>query len=84
MQCYDYSKLEEMIDDKINVLFLDCEGCACDFFSMYENVLPDIKTIFMEADQAQICNYEKVVEPILKKHNFQQKRAGFYQVWVKE
>ncbi len=84
IKCYDYSKLEEMIADKINVLFLDCEGCACDFFDMYENVLPNIDTIFIEQDMPHICNYKKVVDPVLKKHNFKQKIGGFHQVWTKK
>ena len=55
--------------EKINVLFADCEGCLESFIDEYEYFLKQLRLIIFEADQPEICDYEKI-KNILIKNNF--------------
>ena len=76
-------KLESIEDiHKINVLFADCEGCLESFIDEYEYFLKQLRLIIFEADQPEICDYEKI-KNILIKNNFKNIESGFFNVWIK-
>lgn len=90
VKCFDFYEIEKSLNDKINVLFFDCEGCACEFLEMYENSLENITKIFIEQDQKNTCDYSKKVFPLLIKYNFTKSNNfisfisnDFYQIWQK-
>ena len=81
VKSYRLNNIENI--NKINVLFADCEGCLESFIDEYENFLKQLRLVIYEADQKDICNYNKI-ENILKKNNFKNiEVAGQNYVWMK-
>jgi len=68
--------------EKINVLFVDCEGCLESFIDEYEYFLKQIRLVIFEADQPHLCDYDKI-KNILRKNNFKEIESGFFNVWIK-
>jgi FkbM family methyltransferase len=70
--CITYNNFKKLYPYKFNVLIADCEGCLYEFIEMLGDDLNNYNKILFEADQPQICNYDKIIQ---KLHN-----NGFTQV----
>lgn len=78
---YDYNELNKKYN--FTVLFADCEGCLEQFFEEYPNSLNTLNKIIFERDRGDNCDYEKVIN-ILIKNNFKYQEGDFHQVYLKK
>jgi len=67
-----YTQFKKEYPFKFNVLVADCEGCLCDFIDIIGNDINNYNKILFEADQKDMCNYEKLIEKL--------KNIGFKEV----
>ena len=68
--------------EKINVLFVDCEGCLCGFLEEYPKFIKQIQLIIFEQDMPHLCNYTKI-KKLLTNNNFKNLEDNFVNVWKK-
>ena len=79
---YSFNELEERLGKKINVLFVDCEGCFEEFLKEFPEALTNINLIFLEKDQKNKCNYDWI-DKFLKKEGFEVAIDEFHSAYVK-
>jgi FkbM family methyltransferase len=75
-------ELESLLNIKFDTLIADCEGFLEQFFDENTHLYYQLKTVFFEKDQADRCNYDKIIEN-LQKHGFHCLLDGFHTVWTK-
>jgi len=61
-----YDEFKKQFPLKFNVLIADCEGCFCDFINIMGDDINNYNKILLEADQKNICEYNKVLEKLQK------------------
>lgn len=64
---------------KFDTLVADCEGCLERFFEENKNLYTQLKTVIMEEDQPEKCNYNKIKEE-LQNNGFKLIETDFNQV----
>tara|TARA_B100001123_G_scaffold447337_1_gene604539 strand:- start:1315 stop:2925 length:1611 start_codon:yes stop_codon:yes gene_type:complete len=83
IQNYTLDEIKEKYNiEKFNVLIIDCEGFMEEFIDENIEILNDLRMIIFEADQPEICNYDKI-KNILLDNNFIPKITGFQNVYLK-
>jgi len=55
-----YDDFKKKYPYNFNVLVVDCEGCFEDFLNIMGSDLNNINKIFLETDQAHMCNYNYI------------------------
>lgn len=83
IKSYTLKNIMDMTNIDFNCLFVDCEGCLCDFLLENEEYVKNYIMIFYEADYTSYCDYKKVSKNLLS-WGFYQLNDGFVKIWVKK
>jgi FkbM family methyltransferase len=83
VKSYTLKNIMDMTNIDFNCLFVDCEGCLCDFLLENEDYVKNYLMIFYEADYASYCDYDKVTTKLLS-WGFYQLNNGFVKIWAKK
>jgi FkbM family methyltransferase len=79
---YTLKQIMDATNIDFNCLFVDCEGCLCNFLLENEEYVKNYIMIFYKADYASECDYESVTQKMLS-WGFYQLNDGFVKIWVK-
>lgn len=82
VKSYTLQNIMDITKIDFNCLFVDCEGCLCDFLLENEEYVKNYIMIFYEADYTTYCDYRKVKQNLLS-WGFYQLNDGFVKIWVK-
>ena len=80
-----YAEFKRQHSLPFNVLIADCEGCLEEMLTMMGDDLNQYRMVILEADQPEICNYEKVYQH-LESRGFQavESKGSFRNVYLEE
>ena len=79
---YTLKQIMDATNIDFNCLFVDCEGCLCNFLLENEEYVKNYIMIFYEADYTNDCDYA-IVENKFSSWGFYQLNDGFVKIWVK-
>ena len=82
IKTYTLKTIMDMTNIDFNCLFVDCEGCLCNFLTENEEYAKNYMMIFYEQDYPLYCNYLKVEKKLLS-WGFYKLNDGFIKIWVK-
>lgn len=83
VKSYTLQNIMNMTNIDFNCLFVDCEGCLCDFLLENEEYVKNYLMIFYEADYTSYCDYNLVTKNLLS-WGFYQLNDGFVKIWAKK
>jgi FkbM family methyltransferase len=82
VKSYTLKNIMDMTNIEFNCLFVDCEGCLCNFLLENEEYVKNYLMIFYEADYTSYCDYKKVAKQLLS-WGFYHLNDGFVNIWAK-
>ena len=60
-----YEDFKKQFPLDFNVIVADCEGCLAEFIKMMGDDFYKINKVIFEADMAQLCNYDEIIQILL-------------------
>ena len=81
---YTLEKVEDTFNLRFDTLVADCEGFLEEFFDQNPRLYSSLSTIILEADNGNICNYQKLFTEF-ENNNFRliDSHVGYWFVWKK-
>jgi len=79
---FSLDEIKNKYNLNFNVLVADCEGFLETFFDENPDFYDNLRLIMFEADYPEKCNYNKIVDILIKK-NFENILAEHQNVWIR-
>jgi len=79
---FSLDEIKNKYNLNFNVLVADCEGFLETFFDENPDFYDNLRLIMFEADYPEKCNYNKIVDILIKK-KFENILSGHQNVWIK-